>query len=170
MENQRPKLLLPINSPMQLELAYSSPLIGENRYGEYYCYTFLDSAGQEFTWFAPLKIHTILKEQVKGAKIRLVKTAIEKNKKLIQDFSVEILSPGKINGNGNGNGKVHDQNTAPSAEGKTEALTHMEIMKQCFAEAAEIQKEYNAANLSNIAVTLYISKTKLNGNNLRLEN
>ena len=43
-------------------------------------------------------------------------------------------------------------------------------MKQCFAEAAEIQKEYNAANLSNIAVTLYISKTKLNGNNLRLEN
>jgi len=115
-----------------------------------------------------LKIHTVLKDQVKGAKIKLVKTAVEKNKKLIQDFSVEVLSPGKVNGNGNG--KVHDQNNTPSAEGKNDGLTHMEIMKQCFAEAAEIQKEYNAANLSNIAVTLYISKTKLNGNNLRLEN
>lgn len=168
MNNQRPKLDLEINRPLQLELAYDSPLIGENRYGEYYCYTLVDSKGQEFSWFAPLKIHTVLKDQVKGAKIKLVKTAVEKNKKLIQDFSVEVLSPGKVNGNGNG--KVHDQNNTPSAEGKNDGLTHMEIMKQCFAEAAEIQKEYNAANLSNIAVTLYISKTKLNGNNLRLEN
>ena len=120
MNNQRPKLDMEINRPLQLELAYDSPLIGENRYGEYYCYTLLDSKGQEYTWFAPLKIHTVLKDQVKGARIKLVKTAVEKNKKLIQDYSVEVLSPGKVNGNGNGNGKVHDQNTAPATEGKPE--------------------------------------------------
>ena len=41
MNNQRPKLGLEINRPLQLELAYDSPLVGENRYGEYYCYRVL---------------------------------------------------------------------------------------------------------------------------------
>jgi hypothetical protein len=53
----------------------------------------------EYSFFAPLKIHNVLKDQAKGARIKLAKIAVEKNKKLIQDYSIEILSPSKTNQN-----------------------------------------------------------------------
>lgn len=154
MDNQRPKLELQINLPMQLELIYDTPITGENKYGAYYCYSFRDSKGEEFSFFAPEKIHNVLRDQVKGAKIKLVKTAVEKNKKLIQDYEIEVLSNGKKNGKA----------TDPTPEQKSAELTHLDIMKQCFTDATEIQKEFNSVNLNQIAVTLYISRTKMNGN------
>jgi len=61
--DQRPKLELPINSPMQLELLYDSPITGENKYGAFYCYSFRNAKGEEFSLFVPEKIHLALKDR-----------------------------------------------------------------------------------------------------------
>ena len=150
MENKRKKLELQINSPVNLQLLYSEPIIGENTYGSFYCYAVKKEDDCEYSFFSPLKIHNELVNKGKGTKFQLTRTATQKGKKLVTDFDIEFLDNGK------------DEKKSEPKLGETE---YYSAMLKSYKEAAKIQSKFSAVNLNQCAVTLYISRVKTNGFN-----
>ena len=147
---ERKKLELQINSPANLELLFNDPIVGENKFGEFYMYG-LKNGKEEYSFFAPLSIHEQLKNKPKGTKFQITKTATQKGKKLVTDFDIKFLD------NGISKEKDPDQ--------KSDENGYYEAMLQSYAEATKIQSQFSAVNLNQCAVTLFIARTKTNGFN-----
>ena len=88
-------LNLQVNKQQTFELLYDEPLEGSNKYGKYFCYALKNGDGTEYSFFAPEEVHKVLKDQKKGTKFQITKTAVEKNKKLITDYVIEFPNNGK---------------------------------------------------------------------------
>ena len=61
---QRKKLELQLNQPVQIELMFDTPVIGQSQYGEYYLYAVKNGDGAtEYSFFAPdeVIVHTVFK-------------------------------------------------------------------------------------------------------------
>jgi len=147
---ERKKLELQINSPVNLELLFDEPLVGESKFGEYFMYA-VKNGNYEYSFFAPLSVHEQLKDKPKGSKFQIIKTATQKGKKIVTDFEVKFLD--------NGIKKEKE------AEPKSEENGYYEAMLQSYAEATKIQSQFSAVNLNQCAVTLFIARTKTNGFN-----
>ena len=146
---ERKKLELQINSPVNLQLLFDDPLVGENSFGKYYCYA-LGNGENEYSFFAPLSVHEKLKDKRKGEKFTITKTATQKGKKLVTDFEITFLSNGK-----------EEKKDLP----KQEDNGYYAAMLKSYDEATKIQNKYSAVNLNQCAVTLFIARTKTNGFN-----
>ncbi len=146
---ERKKLELDVNKSIRLALLFDSPISGESQYGKYYMYG-VKNGDTEYSFFAPLKVHEALKDKPKGTKFQLIKTAKEKNKKLVTDFEIKFLDNGK---------EVQNNESKPEENG------YYEAMLQSYDEATKIQSKYSAVNLNQCAVTLFIARTKINGFN-----
>ena len=140
---ERKKLELQINSPVNLQLLFDEPLIGESRFGEYYMYAVNDGK-EEYSFFAPLSVHEQLKDKPKGTKFQITKSAKQKGKKLVTDYEVKFLD--------NGNEKVQQL--------KSNGNYYFDEMKKSFEEATTLQKSFNGLNLNSVALSLFISRTK----------
>ena len=147
---ERKKLDLQINSPINLQLLFDDPLIGESKFGEYFMYA-VKNGEDEYSFFAPLSVHQQLKDKPKGTKFQLTKTAKQNGKKLVTDFEIKFLD--------NGIKKEKE------AEPKSEEDGYYEAMLKSYAEATKIQSQFSAVNLNQCAVTLFIARTKTNGFN-----
>ena len=146
---ERKKLELQINSPVNLQLLFDEPLVGESKFGEYYMYS-VQNGEEEYSFFAPLSVHEQLKNKPKGTKFQLTKTATQNGKKLVTDFEIKFLNNGK---------------EEKRAEPMPEENGYYEAMLQSYAEATKIQNQFSAVNLNQCAVTLFIARTKTNGFN-----
>ena len=100
---------------------------------------------QSIQFFAPEKVHETLKDHNKGTKFLLTKTAVEKNKKLVQDYVIEFPD----------NGKQKEEEVGTD---------YYDAMLKSYDEATKIQNKFSAVNLNQCAVTLFIARTKTNGN------
>ena len=147
---ERKKLELQINSPVNLQLLFDEPLVGESKFGEYYMYA-VRNGENEYSFFAPLSVHEQLKDKPKGTKFQLTRTATQKGKKLVTDYEVKFQN----------NGIKKEENTAS----KPDDNGYYEAMLQSYAEATKIQSKFSAVNLNQFAVTLFIARTKTNGFN-----
>ena len=147
---ERKKLELQINSPVNLQLLFDEPLVGESKFGEYYMYA-VKNGEQEYSFFAPLSVHEQLRDKPKNTKFEITKTATQKGKKLIQDYQIKFLD----------NGIKKEKDT----DQKSEDNGYYEAMLQSYAEATKIQSQFSAVNLNQCAVTLFIARTKTNGFN-----
>ncbi len=150
---ERKKLELQINSPMNLQLLFDDPLVGESKFGEYYMYG-VKNGDAEYSFFAPLKVHTQLKDKQRGTKFQITKTAQQKGKNLVIDFEISFL----------GNGKEEKK-----SETNMEENGYYEAMLKCYDEATRIQNKFSAVNLNQCAVTLFIARTKNGFNNFYKE-
>ena len=149
---ERKKLDLQINSPINLQLLFDEPIIGESKFGEYYMYAVKNgNDNSEYSFFAPLSVHEQLKDKPRGSRFQITKTAKQNGKKLITDFDVKFLD------NGIKKGK--------EAEPKSEENGYYQAMLKSYEEAAKIQNKFSAVNLNQCAVTLFIARTKTNGFN-----
>lgn len=148
---ERKKLDLQINSPINLQLLFSNPLIGSNKYGEFFCYAVSDENGVEYSLFVPDRVHQILKQKTKGDKFQITKTAKQNGKKLITDLEIKFLD----------NGIKEEKKPEP----KSEENGYYEAMLKSYEDAAKIQSKFSAVNLNQCAVTLFIARTKTNGFN-----
>ncbi len=146
---ERKKLELQINSPVNLQLLFDEPLVGESKFGEYYMYA-VKNGESEYSFFAPLSVHNQLKDKPKGTKFQITKTAAQKGKKLVTDFEVKF----------SGNGKQEKVNDSKSDESE-----YYEAMLKSYEDAIKIQNKFSAVNLNQCAVTLFIARTKTNGFN-----
>ena len=147
---ERKKLDLQINSPINLQLLFSSCIEGESKFGKFYMYA-VKNGEDEYSFFAPLSVHQQLKDKPKGTKFQVTKTAIEKNKKLVTDFDIKFLDDGI--------------KKEKEVESKSEENGYYEAMLKSYEDASKIQQKYSAVNLNQCAVSIFISRVNKNGFN-----
>ena len=148
MEN-RPKLELEINKPTHIRLLYDSPIEGESQYGKYYLYIVSNGSDQEASLFAHDTVHEVLKDHGKGTEAIVTKLAAQRGKKLVTTYDVQII----------GNGKVGS--AMPNKTNPVKSDSYYSAMDKSFEEELQIQTKYNGmANVNQIAITLFIQRTK----------
>jgi hypothetical protein len=148
---QRPKLELEINKPTHIKLLFDEPIVGESQYGKYYLYAVSNGSDKEYSLFAPDTVHEVLKDQKKGTEAIITKLAAQRGKKLVTTYDVQIVGENKEDNKVNRS--ISDQ-TNP----------YLENMLQSFADAIKVQEKFNGmANVNQLAVTMFIQRTKSNG-------
>ena len=145
---ERKKLELKPNEKIILELLFDSCIEGESQYGKYFMYG-VNNGSEEYSFFAPLKVHEALKDKPRGTQFQITKTAVQKNKKLVTDFEIKFSNNNKqvIPENGNSDSELFS------------------AMLKSYDEATKIQSKYSAVSLNQCAVTLFIARTRTNGFN-----
>ena len=145
---ERKKLELKPNEKIILELLFDNPIEGESQYGKYFMYG-VKNGEEEYSFFAPLKVHEALKDKPRGTKFQITKTAVQKNKKLVTDFEIKFSN--------------NDKQVTPET-GKSDSELFSAMLKS-YDEATKIQNKYSAVSLNQCAVTLFIARTRTNGFN-----
>ena len=145
---ERKKLELKPNEKIILELLFDNPIEGESQYGKYFMYG-VKNGEEEYSFFAPLKVHEALKDKPRGTKFQITKTAVQKNKKLVTDFEIKFSNNDK-------------QVTPETSKSDSELFS---AMLKSYDEATKIQNKYSAVSLNQCAVTLFIARTRTNGFN-----
>jgi hypothetical protein len=160
----RTKLELPVNQPVNIELIYDEPVIGDNQYGQYYMYA-VKSNGSEFAFFAPLEVHNELKNLRHSETAVITKLAAQRGSKLITKYVVESKSARKDEPI-----TVQEVNSVADESKTLNKRTdkYFEIMLSSYQDALLIQEELNGmVDVTRIAITLFIARSKTpysNGN------
>jgi hypothetical protein len=174
-QTQRTKLELPLNQPITLQLLFDNPLTGQNRYGDYFLYAFVDPAtDEEFSFFAPTpEVHSVLSHFNAGDNVTLLKTARQSGKKVVTEYSVTSANGGPLKSflhdappvNGNGKAVTSPQSQAQSGKDKL-----YQLMLQSYKDALAIQQEVVSLNLDKCALSLFIGRSRnlSNGNGVAL--
>lgn len=148
---ERRKLDLKLNNPLVLELLFDSPVVGQSSYGDYYLYAVKQGNNEEYNFFAPEELHEQMKGLHKGNKVEITKLAEQKGSKIVTKYDLKVIS----NGNGS-NGKTEPSNSNDN---------YYELMLQSCRDAVRIQNELGGLmDAKSVAVTLFIARSKLNGN------
>ena len=150
---ERKKLELELNKPKHIEMLFDSPKIGESQYGTYYLYAVRNGDGDEYSFFATDDVHEKLSGLSKGDAAVITKVATQKGSKVVTSFEVE-LAPA--------------QQQAPEERTNNKTQTNQNIylnaMVASFEDALVIQEKFNGmANVNQIAITLFIQRTKAGG-------
>ena len=147
---ERPKLELEINKPTHIKLLFDEPIVGESQYGKYFLYAVSNGNGNEYSLFAHDSVHDVLKACKKGDEAIITKLAAQRGKKLVTTFSTEIVSSAVESG-------------MPNTD-KPQTNPYLENMLQSFEDAIKVQEKFNGmANVNQLAVTMFIQRTKSNG-------
>ena len=127
-------------------------MVGQSRFGEYYLYAVKNGTDQEYSFFAPAEVNEQIKQLHKGDIFEITKLAEQKGTKIITKYDIKIekkqtLSP---------------VNESPK-NGNTDYF--FDLMLNSCRDAVKIQNELGGMmDAKSIAVTLFIARSKLNGN------
>ncbi len=153
---ERKKLELELNKPTNIEMLFDQCHTGESQYGKYYLYA-VRVLGEEFSFFAPEEVHLKLSELKRGDAAVITKVATQKGSKVVTSYEVEVVP------------KQH-QTTAPLEEStvaersRSNQNTYLQAMIASFEDALVITEKFNSmANVNQIAITLFIQRTKAGG-------
>jgi hypothetical protein len=147
----RKKLDLKLNQPAVLEMLFETPVVGNSSYGEYYLYAVKQGNNEEYNFFAPTELHEQMKGLHKGSKVEITKLAEQKGSKIITKYELKVL----LNGNGSNN-KMEPGDSNDN---------YYNLMLQSCRDAVKIQNELGGLmDPKSVAVTLFIARSKLNGN------
>ena len=149
---ERPKLELEINKPTHIKLLYDEPIVGESQYGKYFLYAVSNGNGNEYSLFAHDSVHDVLKACPKGTEAIITKLAAQRGKKLVTTFSTEIVE------------KASKEESTVANLKQPQTNPYLENMLQSFEDAIKVQEKFNGmANVNQLAVTMFIQRTKSNG-------
>ena len=155
---ERKKLELELNKPTRIEMLFDNPKVGESQYGMYYLYAVRNGDGAtEYSFFAPEEVHSKLSLLNKGDRAVITKQAVQKGSKVVTTYDVAPIQ----------------QQTAPTNKGISETSneqnqgeknSYLRAMVASFEDALVIQDKFNGmANVNQIAITLFIQRTKNGG-------
>ena len=157
---ERRKLELELNKPTHIEMLFNNAKVGESQYGMYYLYAVRNGDGNEYSFFAPEEVHEKLSEFNKGDAVVITKTAVQKGNKVVTSYDV---TPDQHQGLTEGGSKVSSNQNPPTAS-EQESSIYFKAMVESFEEAIKIQEKFNGmANVNQIAITIFIQKTKAGG-------
>ena len=150
---ERKKLELELNKPTNIEMLFDQPKIGESQYGMYYLYAVRNGDGlTEYSFFAPEEVHLKLSGLNKGDKAVITKQAVQKGSKVVTTFNVETTPPSSSPTKSVGTSPDKNENS------------YLQAMIASFEDALVIQEKFNGmANVNQIAITLFIQRTKVGG-------
>lgn len=144
MENRK-KLELDLNVSTTLEILFEAK-IGQNGYGEYYLYVVKNSAGTEYSFFAPKEVHGQIKYLKKGDKFQVTKKGKQNGKKVQIEYDIKVPNADKTPINGSKD-------------------CYYDTMLQSYEDAIKIQEKLNGmVDVNRLAITLFIARSKINGN------
>ena len=139
---------------MAIELLFDEPMIGQSKYGDYFLYAVKNGTDEEYSFFAPEEVHSEMSKLKKGDKVQLTKTAEQKGTKIVTKYDVKVLR----------NGKAADDKSNVSQPTNSKD-NYYEIMLASCRDAIKIQNELGGMfDAKSLAVTLFIARTKINGN------
>ena len=140
-----------MNLPANLELLYDDPVIGQSQYGDYYLYAVRNGNGAEYSFFAPSEVHDQIKSLRKGSKVTITKLAEQKGSKIITKYDIKIKED-----------EVPAEKPVTANNGND---NYYELMLQSCKDAVRIQNELGGLmDAKSLAVTLFIARSKVNGN------
>lgn len=154
---QRQKLELQVNRPVEVELLYDEPILGENQYGPYALFA-VRSGESEFAFFPPKEVAESLKNLKAGDKAIITKMAAQRGNRVVSKYDVSV--------NGKSSTKVESSPNKEQTSVKEDISSdnYYELMLQSYKDAIRIMNELNnMSDPSRIAITLFIQRTK-NGN------
>jgi hypothetical protein len=161
---QRQKLELQVNRPVEIELLYNEPVVGENQYGVYALYA-VKSGDVEYAFFPPKEVDESLRELKAGDKAVITKIAAQRGNKIVAKYDVAIngKSVSKADSSPKNVG-TSPRREETSVQKDIPADNYYELMLQSYKDAIRIMNELNnMSDPSRIAITLFIQRTK-NGN------
>lgn len=159
----RQKLEIQINKPTEVELICDEAVSGKSSYGIYHLYA-VAVEGEEYSYFAPEDVHQQIKGLRKGNRFTLTKFAAQRGNKLAISHDVKIADKFEI-----ADSKETISESSISKEDQSKQDPHdglYEIMLLSYRQALKITNELGGlADPSRIAITLFIARSKFNGNN-----
>ncbi|MFN3873984.1 MAG: hypothetical protein ACK4R9_13375 [Ignavibacterium sp.] len=168
---QRPKLEIPVNTSVEIELLYDDAIIGRNEYGDYFLYA-IKSKGQEYSLFAHPEVHQALSKLSKGNRAIITKLVSQRGSRYIVRWDVQPVkqteTDNEIDDDAITN-KINDQSEDEISKPKDHLYM---ILRSSYADALELQKELNGMiDIEKAAITLFIARSKVNvssanGNNI----
>ena len=146
---ERPKIDLELNKQYSITLLFDNCIEGTGNYGKYFLYAISNGDGKEYSLFAPETLHQQLKNYKKGDALLVTKQAIQKNSKVVINYDVHKVPTSE----------EPTQHNPP----KQEDDFYYTAMEQSFDDAFKIQQKFNGVtNISQVAITLFIQRTKGN--------
>ena len=115
-------------------------------------YAVKNGNGAEYSFFAPAEVHDQIKSLRKGGKVTITKLAEQKGSKIITKYDIKVKG-----------GEVPAEKPVTANNGND---NYYELMLQSCKDAVRIQAELGGGmmDVKSIAVTLFIARSKLNGN------
>ena len=129
-------------------------MVGQSRYGDYFLYAVKNGTDTEYSFFAPAEVNEQIKSLRKGDRFEITKHAEQKGTKIITRFDV----------------KVEKKNLeSPANEiNKNSSDNFYDLMLTSCRDAVKIQNELGGLmDAKSLAVTLFIARSKINGNSLQ---
>lgn len=165
---QRPKLEVPVNSSVEIELLYDDAIVGRNEYGAYFLYA-VKSKGQEYSLFAHPEVHEALSKLSKGDRAVITKLVSQRGSRYIVKWDVQPIKE-SVESN------LSEEDDLPSAEQSNDEPSLKDqlymILRSSYQDALDLQKELNGMiDIEKAAITLFIARSKVNisstnGNNI----
>lgn len=165
---QRPKLEVPVNSSVEIELLYDDAIVGRNEYGAYFLYA-VKSKGQEYSLFAHPEVHEALSKLSKGDRAVITKLVSQRGSRYIVKWDVQPIKE-SVESN------LSEEDDLPSAEQSSDEPSLKDqlymILRSSYQDALDLQKELNGMiDIEKAAITLFIARSKVNisstnGNNI----
>lgn len=149
---ERKKLELQLNQPSTIELLFDRCHVGQSSYGEYYLYAVRNGDGStEYSFFAPPEVHEQLKSLKKGDKAKILKLAEQTGSKIETKYDIQLYPVAQ---------KVSTNDTVT-----TGSDSYFSAMLSSYEDAIRIQEKLNGmVDVNRIAITLFIARSKVNGN------
>lgn len=168
---QRPKLEIPVNTSVEIELLYDDAIIGRNEYGQYFLYA-VKSKGQEYSFFAHPEVHQSLSQLSKGDIAIVTKLVSQRGSRYVVKWDVQPINQPETNAYSGEDNLSENQVVQP--EGCSSELRDQlyMILRNSYKDALELQKELNGMiDIEKAAITLFIAHIKgnvsnTNGNNI----
>ena len=146
--NTKPKLELPVNTPVKIKLLQDKAILGQSSFGPW-CLFNVESNGTEFSFFVPEPIQQIIDSNNLGRndELQITKTITNNGKGF--DFKVELLTKAPV---------------TPKSDNGSPKTDDYQIMRLAMSQAIELQKELGSViDVNRVGISLYISRSK-NGN------
>jgi hypothetical protein len=132
------------------------------------------STGEEFSFFAPHEdVHAELSKYNAGDNVTLLKTASQKGRKVITEYTVTPANGGPlkstihdapVNGNATPPAPTNGNGAAPT-NGSTDR--YFDLLLGSYRDALKIQKELGGlCDVNKISITLFIARSKTNGHSI----
>jgi hypothetical protein len=128
---------------------------GTSKFGTYHLYNILNGDGQtEYSLFAADELHKLLKEFKKNDELLVTKLAASRDSKIVVTWEVKKI-----------NEAVAEKPTELDVTNDSSSQDdfYYTAMEKSFDEAVRLQQKFNGmANVNQIAITLFIQRTKGN--------
>lgn len=162
---QRPKLEVPVNSSVEIELLYDEAIVGRNEYGAYFLYA-VKSKGQEYSLFAHPEVHEALSKLSKGDRAVITKLVSQRGSRYFVKWDVQPIKE-SIEASISEDDDLSDEQPDEQSSGEPSLKDQLYmILRSSYQDALDLQKELNGMiDIEKAAITLFIARSKVNVSN-----